>query len=66
MSPIFQNVLEMFIFSFCRLPNWHNLVITPPLLKKEEVVSDRVLDEALKESEVKKNFLFVWCGIHIS
>ena len=51
-------MLEMFTFSICRLPILHELVITPPVLKKEDIVSDRVLDEALKESEVRFN-LFV-------
>jgi len=61
-SPTFHHVLEMFIFSFCRLPNWHNFVITPPLLKKEDIVNDRVLDEALKESEVGFINVIMYCS----
>ena len=47
-----HNPLKQFAFTLCRLPLWHGLLITPPALKGEGVVSYKVLDEALKESEV--------------
>ncbi len=56
--PSFHQVIEILIFRICRLPLWHNLVLAPPLLRKE-VLTDRVLDEALKESEVITFIVFV-------
>lgn len=51
-SPTFHCALELFAFTLCRLPIWHGLVITPPVLKREGIISDNLLDEALKECEV--------------
>lgn len=44
--------LKSFTFTLCRLSIWHGLVITPPVLKGEGVISYKILDEALMESEV--------------
>lgn len=44
--------LKSFTFTLCRLSIWHGLLITPPVLKGEGVISYKVLDEALMESEV--------------
>lgn len=44
--------LKAFTFTLCRLSIWHGLVITPPVLKSEGIISYKVLDEALMESEV--------------
>lgn len=44
--------LKSFTFTLCRLPLWHGSLITPPVLKGEGVISYKVLDEALMESEV--------------
>ncbi len=49
--------LKHLTFSLCRLSLWHGILINPPVLKGEGVVSYKVLDEALKESEV--------CCIHL-
>lgn len=45
--------LEILTFTICRLSVLHGLVVTPPVLKGEGVISYKVLDEALMESEVK-------------
>ena len=44
--------LKYFTFTLCRLSIWHGLLITPPVLKGEALISYKVLDEALMESEV--------------
>ena len=44
--------LKSLTFTLCRLSIWHGSLITPPVLKGEGVISYKILDEALMESEV--------------
>lgn len=44
--------LESLTFTLCRLPVVHTFIMTPPALISEGTVSEKVLDQALMESEV--------------
>ena len=44
--------LESLAFTLCRLPIIHTFVMTPPALIGEGTVSEKMLDQALMESEV--------------
>ena len=46
--------LESLAFTLCRLPIIHTLVMTPPALIGEGTVSEKMLDQALMESEVSR------------
>lgn len=46
--------LKSFTFTLCRLSIWHGLVITPPVLKGEGIISYKLLDQAIMESEVSQ------------
>lgn len=51
-----QLSLESLTFTLCRLPQVHALIMTPPALIGEGTVSEKVLDQALMESEVSAFF----------
>ena len=44
--------LRYLTFALCRLPSFHDAVMTPPALLGDGTVSERILDQALMESEV--------------
>ena len=48
--------LESLTFTLCRLPQVHAFIMTPPALIGEGTVSEKVLDQALMESEVRTCF----------
>jgi len=51
-----QNIgfsLRHLVVALCRLPMFHNLIMTPTVFKGDEKLSVKVLDQALMESEVK-------------
>ena len=51
--------LESLTFSLCRLPLVHSFIMTPPALIGEGTVSEKMLDQALMESEVSNSKLHV-------
>lgn len=56
--PLHQS-LESLVFMLCRLPSLHSSSLLPPCLlvaRKEGAISESVLDQALMESEVRKEF----------
>ena len=62
--------LESLTFTLCRLPQVHAFIMTPPALIGEGTVSEKVLDQALMESEVRTcyhdikfhyhNVIYIW------